>query len=47
MRFPAQGTVFCAFNNTFKITPNMWQVWMQILQRTPGNVLVAAGACPT
>jgi predicted O-linked N-acetylglucosamine transferase (SPINDLY family) len=36
---PAQGFVFCSFNNNYKITPEMFSAWMNILRRTPGSVL--------
>jgi hypothetical protein len=36
---PEDAFVFCCFNNTFKIKPEMFAAWMQILQRTPGSVL--------
>ena len=36
---PEQGFVFCAFNNTFKITPPVFECWMRILKQVPGSVL--------
>jgi predicted O-linked N-acetylglucosamine transferase (SPINDLY family) len=36
---PAQGFVFCAFNNSFKITPGFFAIWMRLLQQVPGSVL--------
>ena len=36
---PDDGLVFCSFNNTFKITPDVFAVWMRILQRVRGSVL--------
>jgi protein O-GlcNAc transferase len=36
---PAQGFVFCAFNNSFKITPACFAVWMRLLHQVPGSVL--------
>lgn len=36
---PENGFVFCAFNNHFKIRPELFNVWMQILLATPGSVL--------
>jgi predicted O-linked N-acetylglucosamine transferase (SPINDLY family) len=36
---PAGAMVFCAFNNTYKINPAMFDVWMRLLQETPGSVL--------
>jgi predicted O-linked N-acetylglucosamine transferase (SPINDLY family) len=31
--------VFCCFNNSFKITPTVFQIWMRLLQAVPGSVL--------
>jgi predicted O-linked N-acetylglucosamine transferase (SPINDLY family) len=36
---PEQGFVFCCFNNTFKITPFMFDIWMRLLQQAPASVL--------
>jgi protein O-GlcNAc transferase len=36
---PPEGFVFCAFNNGYKITPEMFAVWMRILKATEGSVL--------
>jgi predicted O-linked N-acetylglucosamine transferase (SPINDLY family) len=36
---PEHGFVFCSFNNTFKITPDVFAVWMRLLQRVPGSAL--------
>lgn len=36
---PARGFVFCNFNNTFKITPPVFDVWMRLLHAVPGSVL--------
>jgi predicted O-linked N-acetylglucosamine transferase (SPINDLY family) len=36
---PATGMVFCCFNNAYKITPEIFEVWMRILQRVEGSVL--------
>lgn len=36
---PEHAFVFCSFNNNFKFTPEMFDVWMNILQRVPGSVL--------
>ena len=36
---PAQGFVFCGFNNSFKITPTFFAIWMRLLQQVPGSVL--------
>lgn len=36
---PAQGVVFCGFNQTFKILPQVFEVWMRLLREVPGSVL--------
>jgi len=36
---PEAGFVFCCFNNNFKITPRMFDVWMRILRAVDGSVL--------
>jgi protein O-GlcNAc transferase len=36
---PEAGFVFCSFNNNFKITPEMFGVWMTLLKEVPGSVL--------
>ena len=36
---PADGFVFCSFNNSYKITPEMFDVWMRLLKAVPGSVL--------
>jgi predicted O-linked N-acetylglucosamine transferase (SPINDLY family) len=36
---PQDEFVFCSFNNNFKITPEVFAVWMNILRRVPGSVL--------
>jgi predicted O-linked N-acetylglucosamine transferase (SPINDLY family) len=36
---PQDGFVFCCFNNTYKITPEVFDDWMAILARVPGSVL--------
>jgi predicted O-linked N-acetylglucosamine transferase (SPINDLY family) len=38
-KLPADGFVFCSFNNSYKITPEMFTVWMRLLQAVPGSVL--------
>ncbi len=40
---PENGLVFCAFNNPFKITPSIFDVWMRLLSRFPGCVLWLLG----
>jgi predicted O-linked N-acetylglucosamine transferase (SPINDLY family) len=36
---PASGFVFCCFNNGYKIVPQVFDVWMRLLQRVGGSVL--------
>ena len=36
---PDEGFVFCAFNGLWKIAPVVFDVWMRLLQKTPGSVL--------
>ncbi len=36
---PEGAFVFCSFNNNFKYTPEVFDVWMNILRRVPGSVL--------
>lgn len=36
---PAESFVFCSLNNNYKYTPEVFDVWMNILRRTPGSVL--------
>lgn len=36
---PEEGFVFCCFNNNFKITPEIFAVWMRILSRVSESVL--------
>jgi len=36
---PEQGFVFCCFNNSFKITPDVFEVWMRLLHNVKASVL--------
>jgi FkbM family methyltransferase len=36
---PEEGVVFCCFNNTYKIQPEVFCIWMKVLHRVPGSVL--------
>jgi predicted O-linked N-acetylglucosamine transferase (SPINDLY family) len=36
---PETGFVFCCFNNTYKITPEVFTIWMRLLQQAPDSVL--------
>lgn len=44
---PEHGVVFCCFNNSFKITPDVFESWMRLLRRLPGSVIWLRGATPT
>jgi len=39
MGLPEVGVVYCSFNNAYKMNPQMFDVWMRILQQVPGSVL--------
>lgn len=36
---PEDGFVFCCFNNNYKITPAIFDIWMQLLNEVEGSVL--------
>jgi protein O-GlcNAc transferase len=36
---PEQGFVFCCFNNSYKITPALFSIWMRLLKDVRGSVL--------
>jgi protein O-GlcNAc transferase len=36
---PAEGLVFCSFNNSYKISPAFFDIWMRLLRSVPGSVL--------
>jgi len=39
LALPTDGFVFCCFNNSYKIAPRTFDIWMRILKRVPGSVL--------
>jgi protein O-GlcNAc transferase len=41
---PDSGLVFCCFNNSFKITPDVFDVWMRLLGAIEGSVLWLSAA---
>lgn len=43
---PEDGFVFCCFNNNYKITPDVFALWMRLLTRVPGSVLWLLAAPP-
>lgn len=36
---PEEGVVFCCFNQTLKITPEMFSIWCRLLMAVPGSIL--------
>ena len=36
---PEPGFVFCCFNNCYKFTPRLFDIWMRLLAKTGGSVL--------
>ena len=43
---PEDGFVFCCFNNRYKITPPVFDVWMRLLKAVEGSVLWLSGGNP-
>lgn len=43
---PDTGFVFCCFNNTYKLTPQVFAVWARLLKQVPGSVLWFFGWVP-
>lgn len=39
LELPAKGFIYCCFNNTYKITPEVFAAWMRILSQVEGSVL--------
>jgi predicted O-linked N-acetylglucosamine transferase (SPINDLY family) len=44
---PETGFVFCCFNNSYKITPEVFEDWLQILHAVQGSVLWLLASNPT
>ena len=44
---PQEGFVFCCFNSNYKITPNIYDSWMRILNQVDGSVLWLVAQSPT
>ena len=36
---PSEGVVLCSFNNSYKISPVFFDIWMRLLRSVPGSVL--------
>jgi protein O-GlcNAc transferase len=43
VELPEEGCVFCCFNNNWKITPEVFGVWMRLLHAVEGSVLWLLG----
>ena len=43
---PSQGFVFCCFNTSYKIAPDVFAIWMRLLASVPGSVLWLVGGNP-
>ena len=43
---PDEGFVFCSFNNSYKLTPAIFDLWMRLLRAVDGSVLWLAKANP-
>ena len=39
LSLPKKSFVFCCFNNNYKITPNMFDVWVRLLKKIDNSVL--------
>ncbi len=39
VKLPEKGFVFCCFNNNYKISPNVFDIWMRLLSKVEGSVL--------
>jgi len=39
MGLPKTGIIFCCFNNNYKISPNEFNIWMNIILKVEGSVL--------
>lgn len=44
---PESAFVFCCFNNTYKLLPDMFDIWMRLLKEIEGSVLWLYGSNPT
>jgi protein O-GlcNAc transferase len=43
MGLPDEGFVFCCFNASWKVSPQVYEVWMGLLRAIPGSVLWLRG----
>jgi predicted O-linked N-acetylglucosamine transferase (SPINDLY family) len=44
---PEDGFVFCSFNNSYKLTPQMFDIWMALLRDVQDSVLWLSAPLPT
>lgn len=44
---PENGFVFCCFNNSYKITPDAFDIWMRLLRGVDGSVLWLSASSST
>ena len=44
MGLPDTGFIFCCFNNSYKISPAEFDIWMRLLHQVDGSVLWLAGS---
>jgi predicted O-linked N-acetylglucosamine transferase (SPINDLY family) len=40
---PEKGFVYCCFNNSYKVRPQFFDIWMRLLKQVPGSVLWMLG----
>jgi predicted O-linked N-acetylglucosamine transferase (SPINDLY family) len=43
---PERGFVFCCFNNSYKLNPDVFRIWMRLLRAVEGSVLWLSAANP-
>ncbi len=43
MKLPEEGVVFCCFNNSYKLAPEEFGIWMRLLAAIEGSVLWLSG----
>jgi predicted O-linked N-acetylglucosamine transferase (SPINDLY family) len=43
---PERGFVFCGFNNSYKLNPDLFRIWMRLLRAVEGSVLWLSEANP-
>ena len=39
LNLPKEGFIFCSFNQSYKITPDVFDIWMRLLKKIEGSVL--------